>query len=287
MEFNSNNNKGLIWGLLEESNIFKGINNNKYNKVQELLEESIINVNNKYSNFKLIEKNKIVIEDVIFKINKEKEKLIENSKDDKHVELIYTSNDLSEKRKASFNNKLKEQQDNLNTYINPKIPEEMNFKYENDKPIGNDMDRLIAEKMASRERELDVPKISKEAESWINNSKQLNNNIDIVPELIEVNHDKKVKFNLDKEIKNNIMYDNNNVRHDNNNNNEINDNNNAIHDNNANENVKNIFNKLKRKTSDNIIRSNNEAITRNEFEVLKNNQEKILNICNILLEKMN
>ena len=291
MEFNSNNNKALIWGLLQESNIFKGIDNKKYNKVQELLEESINNVDKKYSNFKLIEKNKIVIEDVILKINKEKS--IEISKSDKKIEVIYTSNDLSEKRKEKFNNKLKEQQDNLNTYINPKIPEEMNFKDDTDKPIGSDMDRLIAEKMASRERELDIPKISKEAEKWVNNSKHLNTNIDIVPEVIELNDDKKVTFNLlDKEIKNDIMHDNNNVMHGNNNvmhgnNNVMHDNNNVMHDNNnvMHDNVKNnIFNKLKRKSSDTTI--TNEVITRNEFEILKNNQEKILNICNILLEKM-
>ena len=83
MEFNSNNNKALIWGLLQESNIFKGIDNKKYNKVQELLEESINNVDKKYSNFKLIEKNKIVIEDVILKINKEKS--IKISKSDKKI----------------------------------------------------------------------------------------------------------------------------------------------------------------------------------------------------------
>ena len=35
MEFNSNNNKGLIWGLLQESNIFQGIDDNSFLKFKQ------------------------------------------------------------------------------------------------------------------------------------------------------------------------------------------------------------------------------------------------------------
>ena len=32
MEYTSNDNKGLLWGILQESNIFDGINNNDFDK---------------------------------------------------------------------------------------------------------------------------------------------------------------------------------------------------------------------------------------------------------------
>jgi len=55
--------------------------------------------------------------------------------------------------------------------INPTKPKEINFndniKDDEDRPIGNDMDRLIAERMASRERELEIPQVSEEAKKMV------------------------------------------------------------------------------------------------------------------------
>ena len=169
MEFNSNDNKGLIWGLLQESNIFQGIDDKQFSKIQGILEETINYIETSKPTSDLMTKNKMAMEELIYKINTEKNKPVKTSK----VQMIYTSDDLSKQREDNFNNKLKQQQDNLNTYINPKVPEEPKFKDDGDKPIGDDMDRLIAERMANRERELDVPQISKEAEEWINNSKEV------------------------------------------------------------------------------------------------------------------
>tara|TARA_B100001059_G_C17766185_1_gene545701 strand:- start:41 stop:910 length:870 start_codon:yes stop_codon:yes gene_type:complete len=289
MEFTSNNNKGLIWNLLLESNIFNGIDNNKYSKIQNMFEETINNVNNNYSNNSLVEKNKTAMEALIFKINKEKENPKSKNNSDKPIELVYTSNDLSNQRKENFNNKLKEQQDNLNTYINPKIPEEPKFTDSADKPIGDDMDRLIAERMASREKELDVPKISKEAEQWINNSKE------IIP-LHETSVNKDIKNENSIPLSNNDNNDNNDKKVTfnllENNNQEINNGNiiPIINNNNSN-NSDSIFSKLKKKSDvvnkkTNDIIDNNELITRKEFELLRENQEKILNLCNTILNKL-
>ena len=219
----------------------------------------------------------MAMEELIFKINTEKNKPVKSSK----VQMIYTSDDLSKERKDNFNNKLKQQQDNLNTYINPKVPEEPKFKDDGDKPIGDDMDRLIAERMANRERELDVPQISKEAEEWINNSKE----VKPLPE-IPIDSDKKVTFNLQSQEKmpvqetifnndtNLLENDNSNIKL------EVND----------------IFSKLKRKTlpirvdnDDNTDKRWNieELINKKEFELLLENQEKIIGFCKSIIEKLN
>ncbi len=277
MEFNSNNNKGLIWGLLQESNIFQGIDDKQFPKIQAILEDTINNIEATQSSYDLMAKNKMAMEELIFKINTEKNKPVKSSK----VQMIYTSDDLSKERKDNFNNKLKQQQDNLNTYINPKVPEEPKFKDDGDKPIGDDMDRLIAERMANRERELDVPQISKEAEEWINNSKE----VKPLPE-IPIDSDKKVTFDLQSQEKmpvqetifnndtNLLENDNSNIKL------EVND----------------IFSKLKRKTlpirvdnDDNTDKRWNieELINKKEFEILLENQEKIIEFCKSIIEKLN
>ena len=277
MEFNSNNNKGLIWGLLQESNIFQGIDDKQFPKIQAILEDTINNIEATQSSYDLMAKNKMAMEELIFKINTEKNKPVKSSK----VQMIYTSDDLSKERKDNFNNKLKQQQDNLNTYINPKVPEEPKFKDDGDKPIGDDMDRLIAERMANRERELDVPQISKEAEEWINNSKE----VKPLPE-ISIDSDKKVTFDLQSQekipVQETIFNSDTNLSE--------NDTSNIKLE------VNNIFSKLKRKTlpirvdnDDNTDKRWNieELINKKEFELLLENQEKIIGFCKSIIEKLN
>jgi len=277
MEFNSNNNKGLIWGLLQESNIFQGIDDKQFPKIQAILEDTINNIEATQSSYDLMAKNKMAMEELIFKINTEKNKPVKTSK----VQMIYTSDDLSKERKDNFNNKLKQQQDNLNTYINPKVPEEPKFKDDGDKPIGDDMDRLIAERMANRERELDVPQISKEAEEWINNSKE----VKPLPE-IPIDSDKKVTFDLQSQekipVQETIFNSDTNLSE--------NDTSNIKLE------VNNIFSKLKRKTlpirvdnDDNTDKRWNieELINKKEFELLLENQEKIIGFCKSIIEKLN
>ncbi len=47
-DFVNNSNKGMLWGLLQESNIFDGIENEKFTKIQEIFEDTIrsIHINN-------------------------------------------------------------------------------------------------------------------------------------------------------------------------------------------------------------------------------------------------
>ena len=276
MEFNSNDNKGLIWGLLQESNIFQGIDDKQFPKIQGILEETINYIETSKPNSDLMTKNKMAMEELIYKINTEKNKPVKTSK----VQMIYTSDDLSKQREDNFNNELKQQQDNLNTYINPKVPEEPKFKDDGDKPIGDDMDRLIAERMANRERELDIPQISKEAEEWINNSKE----VKPLPE-IPIDSDKKVTFDLqsqeDVPIQETILNQSIQSSVES-----------ASTSNIIKLEVNDIFSKLKRKTREKMIteEKNNyveELINKKEFEILLANQEKIIEFCKSIIEKLN
>lgn len=170
MEFISNNNKGLIWGLLQESNVFDGIENENFARIQTIFEDTISNVHRSNTNLSLLEKNKLTMNTLIKKISDEK------SKPKKSIQMVYRAEDIQNKREQEFNVKLKEQQDNLNKMINPAKPKAMSFNDETineDKPIGDDMDRLIAERLATRERELEIPQITKETEQWLNNNREV------------------------------------------------------------------------------------------------------------------
>ena len=72
MDYTNNSNKHLLWELLQDSGIFNNMQNNKYNKIQEIFENTINNINIQYSNLDLTEKNKKTIEVLIPIINNEK-----------------------------------------------------------------------------------------------------------------------------------------------------------------------------------------------------------------------
>lgn len=277
MEFNTNGNKELIWNLLQENNVFDGINNKKMNKIQAIFEETIQNIELTQSKNNLMTKNKNAMEEIILKIGNERDK-------PNKVEMIYTSDGLSKHRRETFDNKLKQQQDNLNTYTHPKIPDKPNFNDDIDTPIGDDMDKLIAERLASRERELDVPHITKEAEKWLNNgTREKNNFLQKTPS----ETDKKVTFNLQSQnttvLTKSIIEDDINM-------NVLKDDKSSIK-----LEVSDFFSKLKRNTSENIVikehnqnefNNQGEFDIKNEFKILKENQESIMDLCQLIIDKL-
>jgi len=274
----------MLWGLLQESNIFDGIENEKYKNIQNMFEDTIDAINKSNTTLSLLEKNKMTMETLLKKITDEK------SKPKKNIQMIYKAEDLQDKRQQEFNIKLKEHEESMNSLINPSKPKEVSFsdeKNNEDKPIGDEMDRLIAERLASRERELEIPSITKEAEEWLSNNSG---------HTMEVLIGKKVSFNKNIESDtNNINPTNNNINPTNNNinptNNNINPTNNNINptNNNINPTQNTIFNKLKRKSNElqttTLDDSNNISSMNIEYEIkiIKDNQEKILSMCSDIL----
>lgn len=193
MSFLDKENKGLLWNFLQENDMFNGIPNDKFSDINKRFESILSNVNTEYNNTGVLEKNKIAISmsiDMIDKVKKEQN----NSK----LKVIYKSNDMKNEQSDKLNNAYNEQKTNLDMMINPKKPKDINFtdkpNLDIDTPIGDDMDRLIAERMKTREKELDIPSISEEAKQWVNN-----NNLENTHDAKEINEDKqekKVSFDL-------------------------------------------------------------------------------------------
>jgi len=166
MDYTNNSNKYLLWELLQDSGIFNNMQNNKYNKIQEIFENTINNINIQYSNLDLTEKNKKTIEVLIPIINNEK-----NAPQEAPLTVVYKADDLRKEREETLNNKMKEQQKMFDNTMNPSRPSDINFSDNNvDKPLGSEMDRMIASMMAEREQELEIPEQNvSQAAKWINN----------------------------------------------------------------------------------------------------------------------
>jgi hypothetical protein len=72
------------------------------------------------------------------------------------LETIYRAEDLQKERQNAFQNEFKRKEEEMSSVLKLKKPEEINFTDDvYDKPIGDDMERLLAEALASRERELE------------------------------------------------------------------------------------------------------------------------------------
>ena len=197
MEYLGSDNKGMMWGILQESNIFTDIPDEKFHNVKAIFDDTMMKINANMGTMSLMEKNKITVEELISKINKEKTNYSTSARTDSKVKIVYRAEDLHKERSSQLNNKMEQQRNELTTLINPNKPADINFAddiTDGDKPIGNDMDRLISERLASRERELEIPKITEEGEKWLNANANTNANANAntTSDVMELEKDKKV-----------------------------------------------------------------------------------------------
>jgi hypothetical protein len=168
MDFLGNENKSLLWSVLQESDVFQNIPNNRFDDIRATFDKVLnnYNQNSDSSSIKqdMVSMNKEVIPILLNKINaiSTSQVSMSNSASQKKLEVVYRAEDMRvedihKKRAEEFNNKIQEQQTNMNELLQPKKPKEVSFADTNeDKPLGGDMDRLIQDMLTSRERELET-----------------------------------------------------------------------------------------------------------------------------------
>ena len=188
--YDSQDNKELLWNLMQENQLFSGLNENQYNKVLNTFENIILKTSRQNQFVSVTEFNKDVITNMITELNKLKSK---------KLEMIYSSQDRSNERQNQFDNSLKQKESEMNSLLQPKLPENINFQDDNmDKPLGENMDKILADMIASRERTLEIlPNNKQEAEAWINRENNENTESTSVK-------DKKVSFNVNSDGKEKI-----------------------------------------------------------------------------------
>jgi hypothetical protein len=171
-DFNSIQNKGIIWELLIEQNLFEGIDQKYKLEIKDLFEQTILIIEKQGRGLSLIEKNKEVIKNMVIKLEVFKKQSNVNN----HPRQ-YTNEDLQRERQNAFERELKRKQTEFDG-LTRKIPEKIDFADKLDEKIGDKMDLLLAETIAMREKQLNQviqTHNPDNASKWIENGNKIGN----------------------------------------------------------------------------------------------------------------
>ena len=147
-DFTSNNNKIILWDLLNTNNAFI---NKTQNDAQQMFESMIINVNSDYKNESLINKNKMLISNIMKAINDPPHRATKKETKNEIIQ-IYES-----------------KQNEMNDFLKPAPPKEVTFTEDKDEPI-KDLDREIELQMEKRKLDIAITDQSNNTmvSDWIN-----------------------------------------------------------------------------------------------------------------------
>lgn len=174
--FSTNENKALLWSVLHGGGKFTGIHDSHVQNIKEIFEQVIHDVNEHYRksnqpiNLNAMNKEAVVVickkidslrqsqqqsQQQLFNQNPQQTQL-KKQQQIPQLETIYRAEDLQKERQSQFQNELNKKEKEMSSILKLKKPEEIKFTDDiYDKPIGNDMERLLAEALASREKELE------------------------------------------------------------------------------------------------------------------------------------
>ena len=171
-------NKELLWATLHESGAFAGLSRDQFQPVQSAFDRSVQQAAAKSGGaVSLSDANKHVIRDfmqVLRTFQTQTPPLGPVPEKKKKIELIYRSEDIQGERASEFDRQLRLKQAEMDSFLTLKKPDDVSFADKDkglgeDKPIGDEMSRLIANELATRERELVQlkPEDIKRAQQWI------------------------------------------------------------------------------------------------------------------------
>ena len=157
-EFDSIENKAMIWNLLYDGDVFNNIPNNRVDLIRKVLDDKIyfIKSNNTGS---LTELNKIVIAEIMEEIE------IYKVTSSNNKSSLVTSQDLSMDRQTKIESKLKTIQNDFTNLINAKKPKEIDFSDKDNVPL-EDIDSILAKQIASRDEEVNNILYNEPPKEW-------------------------------------------------------------------------------------------------------------------------
>lgn len=169
-QFSSTSNKGFLWNLMVEADVFGGVPTDKKSSVIEIFERVIkeVEYNN---NDSLIEMNKAVI----MRVNKHLDSFREQQqKSPAELPKLVTAAEISANRQELFSDNLSERQRQFDDMMVSKKPEDIDFSHNDveEKRIGSEMDDMLAKMMARREQQLNQVMQGQDTnagQTWITN----------------------------------------------------------------------------------------------------------------------
>ena len=132
IEFNSNNNKSVLWEMLVENNEFMGLND--VEQVKDLFENTITITDGNHATNNILEKNKIFLKDFIRMLSNMRKRSTSNVAP--NVGPNVTRADIQQARNNQFESNLKNRQEEFTDLITQKKPTEIDFS-DKDKDINN------------------------------------------------------------------------------------------------------------------------------------------------------
>jgi len=128
--FLSDENKGFLWDIMSDNDKFKTEINRNVIAVKKSFEELLEDVNNNNKNKELLELNKIFL--------MEFNKFLDNNKVNEKI----TKQEISDGRISDFERRLKIRQNDFTDSMKNEIPNEIDFKDNQDEPLLNVEDEL-------------------------------------------------------------------------------------------------------------------------------------------------
>ena len=198
-KFKSNQNKGIIWALLNDHNVFNGIDNKYVTSIKAEFDTKIDLISNTISTTDtLVTLNKKVISEMMNEMPKYKIHIQGQSIQGGVIAIPITSAEAQLQKQTLFQKNLETKQSEFDTLINKPKPNTIDFADNNgqDKPNSSEMERKLAETIAWREKELKVvldTQTKSDANEWINrdNVSSTSNNI-----LLKIDNNTPVDINV-------------------------------------------------------------------------------------------
>ena len=174
-------NKELLWTTLQESGAFAGLTREQFQPVQSAFDRSVQQASKSMTSLSsLSDVNKHIIRQFVqteLPMLRSNPIPTNNAPKKKKIEMVYRAEDLQSERAGEFDRQLREKQAEMDSFLTLKKPTDVSFNDSaEDKPIGGEMSRLIAQELAARERELVQlkPEDIKKAQQWIGASNATN-----------------------------------------------------------------------------------------------------------------
>lgn len=155
--FASVENKGVLWDLMYTNGTFQGLSPNTVENVKQLF-ENVIRENEASSGSKKA-KNKRVLVSMTQRIYAMKQAPVSaNVPGSAPANAPVTAGELSAQRRSEFDNNLSNRQKDFDDLVQKPVPKQIDFSdsTESDKPLPDDMDRMINDVIAKRERDFNM-----------------------------------------------------------------------------------------------------------------------------------
>lgn len=172
--FTSQENKGFLWNLLYRNGTFNSFNGDMVGSVKTMFEATINEVaaSSTYGRASITDQNKEVL-----RLVTDKCKSMANGGGNVPDVTFMTSAAALQMRQKTFNKNLESRKQEFESSINAAKPKAIDFSDEADKPIGSEMDSLIADAIARRKSDLSQVMQQQDPDAgskWINKDSEAN-----------------------------------------------------------------------------------------------------------------